>query len=581
MKIKLSKIFIENQKTHTFAAKNNTMKRILIIPLTLILMSVIVSCGDSPESTDTKQKTNTGEVINAKDNMTTKLSQYASYTLQSDVSHLSDNQRKILKYLFEVAQIMDDLYWQQNLGDKKAFLQSIKDPATKQYAIINYGPWDELDGLKPFVKGWGPKPAGANFYPHDMTKEEFEKFENKDKKSQYTILKRDTKGNLQVQWYHEAYAGAIEKAATLLEKAAALADNQSFGKYLKLRAKALRTDDYFESDMAWLDVQDNDIDFVVGPIENYTDALFGYKTAFESFILIKDRVWSERLQKYAKFLPQLQKELPVDPKYKQDVPGSNVDLNAYDAVYYAGDCNNGSKTIAINLPNDERVQLQKGSRKLQLKNAMRAKFEKILVPIANILIAPGQRKHIKFDAFFANTMFHEVAHGMGVKNTINGKGTARIALKEQYSALEEGKADILGLYLVTKLNEMGEYKDVELMDNYVTFMASIFRSVRFGASSAHGKANMIRFNFFKEKGAFTKNEDGTYAIDFEKMKAAATQLTQIILKLQGDGDYEGAKKLVSQQGIIKQDLQKDLDRLTQAGIPVDVTFKQGYDVLFH
>ncbi len=460
-------------------------------------------------------------------------------------------------------------------------MRSIDDPATKQYAIINYGPWDELDGLKPFVEGWGEKPKGANFYPHDMTKAEFEKLENRDKKSQYTILTRDDGGNLQVQWYHEAYAAGIEKAASLLEKAAALAENKSFRNYLKLRAKALRTDDYFESDMAWLDVQNNDIDFVVGPIENYTDALYGYKTAFEAFILIKDRVWSERLQKYAKFLPQLQKELPVDAKYKQDVPGSNVDLNAYDAVYYAGDCNNGSKTIAINLPNDERVQLQKGSRKLQLKNAMRAKFEKILVPIANILISPGQRKHIKFDAFFANTMFHEVAHGMGVKNTINGKGTARRALKEQYSALEEGKADILGLYLVTKLNEMGEYKDVELMDNYVTFMASIFRSVRFGASSAHGKANMIRFNFFKEKGAFTKNEDGTYSIDFEKMKAAATQLTQIILKLQGDGDYEGAKKLVAEQGVIKKDLQKDLDRLTQAGIPVDVTFKQGYDVLFH
>jgi hypothetical protein len=554
------------------------MKKITFIAALFILGMLLVSCGGENKKKNSGSKEVNNTVITP--DMKQKLNQYASYKLTSDVSHLSDNQREMLKFLFEAAHIMDALYWQQNLGDKEAFLHSIRDQDTKKYAIINYGPWDELDGLKSFVEGYGDKPAGANFYPVDMTKEEFEAFSNPDKKSLYTILQRNENGGLKLLWYHEAYKESIEKAAALLEKASTLAENKAFAKYLKLRAKAMRTDDYFESDMAWLDVQNNDIDFVVGPIENYTDALFGYKTAFESFILIKDKVWSARLQKYAKFLPQLQKELPVDPKYKQDVPGSNVDLNAYDAVYYAGDCNNGSKTIAINLPNDERVQLQKGSRKLQLKNAMRAKFEKILVPISEVLIAKDQRKHIKFDAFFANTMFHEVAHGMGVKNTITGKGTARIALKEQYSAIEEGKADILGLYLVTKLNEMGEYKDVELMDNYVTFMASIFRSVRFGASSAHGKANMIRFNFFKEKGAFSKNTDGTYSIDFEKMKAAATELTQIILKLQGDGDYEGTKKLIAEQGIIKAELQKDLDRLTKAGIPVDVTFEQGIKVLF-
>jgi len=438
---------------------------------------------------------------------------------------------------------------------------------------------DEMDDLKPFVDGYGEKPAGAEFYPHDMTKEEFEAFDDPDKTSLYTLIRRDEDGTLKSVWYHEAFKEEVEQAADLLLKASALAGDEEFAKYLTLRADALLTDEYQKSDLAWLDVKNNNVDLVIGPIENYTDQLFGYKAAQEAYILIKDKVWSDKLSKYAMFLPQLQTELPVDAKYKEEVPGSDADLNAYDVVYYAGDCNMAGKTIAINLPNDEQVQLQKGTRKLQLKNAMLAKFENILVPIADQLIAEDQKKYITFDAFFSNTMFHEVAHGMGIKNTINGTGTVRHALKEHYSAIEEGKADILGLYLVTKLHEMGEFSETDLMDNYVTFMAGIFRSVRFGASSAHGKANMIRFNFFKEKDAFTKNENGTYSIDMEKMKVASKELTRLILKIQGDGDYEAVKRIVEEQGIIPADLQADLDKLSEAGIPVDIIFKQGPEML--
>jgi hypothetical protein len=285
------------------------------------------------------------------------------------------------------------------------------------------------------------------------------------------------------------------------------------------------------------------------------------------------------LAHFAQFLPTLQEQMPVDAEYKKEIPGSNADLGAYDAIYYAGDCNAGSKTIAINLPNDERVHLEKGSRRLQLKNSMKAKFDKILIPISEVLIAEDQRAHVTFDAFFANTMFHEVAHGLGIKMTINGKGDVRTALKEQYSALEEGKADILGLYMVTKLHEMGELGEADLMDNYVTFMAGIFRSVRFGAASSHGKANMIRFNYFLEKGAFTKDEDGTYAINMEKMQEASRDLTQLILKIQGDGDYDAAKNLVKEKGIINADLQADLDKIDAAGIPVDIVFNQGMKYL--
>ena len=549
----------------------------MVFLVSFLAIAVLSGCN---QGSKTKKEDKTTQLNpKEKSEIQKKVEMYKTVKLTSDISHLSDNQREMLKLLFKAAEIMDNIFWVENIGPKKEFLSSIKDPYEKRYAEINYGPWDEMDDLKPFIKGYGPKPAGANFYPHDMTKEEFNTFNDKDKTSLYTIIKRDKDGNLKSVWYHDAFKKEITAAAEYLHQAAGLAEDKGFANYLELRSKALLTDDYQPSDMAWLDMKTNSVDLVIGPIENYTDQLFGYKAAHESFILIKDKVWSDKLQKYAKFLPQMQKELPVDPKYKQETPGSDADLNAYDVVYYAGDCNMAGKTIAINLPNDEEVQLKKGTRKLQLKNAMKAKFDNIVVPIANLLITPEQRKYITFDAFFSNTMFHEVAHGMGIKKTITGKGPVRKVLKEQYSAIEEGKADILGLYLVTKLNEMGEFKETDLMDNYVTFMAGIFRSVRFGASSAHGKANMIRFNFFKERDAFTRNADGTYSIDIDKMKKASTELTQLILKLQGDGDYEGAKNLVKEYGVIKPQLQKDLDRISAEGIPVDIVFEQGPEVL--
>ena len=323
----------------------------------------------------------------------------------------------------------------------------------------------------------------------------------------------------------------------------------------------------------------NQIDCVIGPIETYEDQLFGYKAAHEGYVLIKDMEWSKRLAKYAKFLPDLQKGIPVPDKYKQEKPGSDTELNAYDVVFYAGDCNAGSKTIAINLPNDEEVQLKKGTRRLQLKNAMRAKFDKILLPIAEELIHPSQRGDITFDAFFSNTMFHEVAHGLGIKNTIDGKSTVRKALKEHASAIEEGKADILGLYMINQQHASGEIKG-ELKSYYTTFMASIFRSVRFGASSAHGKANMIRFNYFKEMGAFVKDaETNTYKINMDKFAEATQKVAEIILTMQGDGDYDRASQVVANKGVIDTGLQADLDRLTKKGIPVDVVFEQGVDVL--
>ncbi len=506
---------------------------------------------------------------------------YAEFTLTTDLSFFNDEQREMLGLLIQASQIMDDLFWQQTYGEGyEEWLGSIGVDEVRLFAEQNYGPWDRLDDEKPFVEGVGPKPLGANFYPADMSKEEFDAAYLPGKDDLYTLIRRDEQGGLILVPFHVEYAEELKAASQLLHQAADLAVSQDFANYLKLRANALISDDFQLSDMYWMDVEDNEIDVVIGPIETYEDRLFGYKAAYESYVLIKDLEWSARLAKFATFLPELQEGLPVPDEYKQESPGSDSDLNAYDVIYYAGHSNSGGKTIAINLPNDEEVQLQKGTRRLQLKNVMKAKYEKILEPIADVLVDDSQREHISFDAFFANTMFHEVAHGLGVKNTITGKGIVRKAMLDVASVMEEGKADVLGLYMVSELQKAGELGDVDMRDYYVTFMASVFRSIRFGASEAHGKANMVRFNFFVENGAFIRNpETGKYRVDFDQMNNAMEALSRKLLILQGDGDYEGAAELTASKGVIGEQLQADLNRLTQASIPVDITFNQGASVL--
>ena len=542
--------------------------------LSLIASLLCIHCTEpTPEAPPQDETTNEVAAIDS------KLAKYVSFKLTTDLAQLSDQHKKMIPLLIQAGKIMDGLFWYEAYGDKTELLGNIKDPKVARFAEINYGPWDRLDGNAPFIEGTGAKPLGANFYPKDMTKEEFEAANIADKTSLYTFIRRDVDGKLKSVPYHEQFSAQVQAASKLLKEAAQLAEEPGLKNYLNLRAAALLDDNYQPSDLAWLDMKDNQIDVVIGPIENYEDQLFGYKAAHECYVLIKDMKWSKRLSKYAAFLPELQSGLPVPDKYKQEKPGSDTELNAYDVIYYAGDCNAGSKTIAINLPNDEEVQLQKGTRRLQLKNAMRAKFDKILQPISEVLIAEDQRQHITFDAFFGNTMFHEVAHGLGIKNTIDGKGTVRAALKELYSALEEGKADILGLYMINQLHKKGEI-DGDLKDYYVTFMAGIFRSVRFGASSAHGKANMIRFNFFNKMGAFERDATtNTYRVNFDKLQEATRALSEKILSLQGDGDYDGTAALVAEMGKIGPQLQADLDRLSEANIPVDITFEQGIEVL--
>jgi len=543
----------------------------------LFLWLCCIACQSDTAKTDSGTKLQQSDATSSE--LQKRLDKYVPVKLTTDIAQLSEKEKQMIPILIEAATIMDKLFWYEAYGEKTEALKETGQTDLNKFININYGPWDRLDGNSPFVEGVGAKPKGANFYPKDMTKEEFEAADLPDKNSLYTFVRRDANGKLMTVPYRVQFKEEVEQASKLLAKAAELAEDASLKKYLSLRAEALLTDDYQPSDFAWMDMKTNHLDVVIGPIETYEDQLYGYKAAHEAYVLVKDMKWSERLAKYADFLPALQRDLPVPAAYKKEVPGRDAELNAYDVVYYAGDCNAGSKTIAINLPNDEEVQLKKGARRLQLKNAMRAKFDKILVPISQKLIAPEQRKHITFDAFFSNTMFHEVAHGLGIKNQIDGSGTVRSALKEHASALEEGKADILGLYMIKQLHDKGEIEG-DLHDFYVTFMTSIFRSVRFGASSAHGKANMIRFNFFKEHGAFERSEkDGTYRVDFDKLESAAEAMSKIILTLQGDGDYDGVAALVADKGKISTQLQADLDALGAAGIPVDVVFEQGLSEL--
>jgi hypothetical protein len=520
------------------------------------------------------------------DDIGRRLAKYTTVRLTADLSQLTPSERRMIPLLIDAAREMEAPFWDQAYGDRQQLLSRITDPRVRRFAEMNYGPWDRLDNDAAFVPGVGHKPEGANYYPQGMTRAEFDAAvaaggaRADSLKSLYTLVRRDAGGRLHAVPFHVAYRESHQRAAARLREAAALAEDPGLRRYLELRAQALLNDDYQPSDLAWMDMKNNTLDVVIGPIETYEDALYGYKAAHEGYVLIKDREWSRRLARYVALLPGLQQGLPVEEQFKRETPGRNSDLNAYDAVYYAGQANSGAKTIAINLPNDEQVQLQKGTRRLQLKNAMRAKFDAILTPIARELIAPDQLQFITFDAFFGNTMFHEVAHGLGIKNTVNGRGTVREALKERNSPLEEQKADVLGLYMVTRLNRQGEMGQEDVRNNYVTFLAGLFRSVRFGAGEAHGRANMATFNFFAEQGAFTRDAaTGKYRVDFERMQQAVDMLAGNILRLQGNGDYAGVGAFMDRYGVVRPELQAELARLSSRGIPVDIVFEQGPSVL--
>lgn len=546
------------------------MKKLTILAMSFALFATVgCNCKKNDESMEKKSE------------IQQKVDEYARVMLSSDlVNGLSVKEKQMIGVFVEIADIMDDLYWDQYFGpENRRLLDTITDPAVKAFAMIQYGAWDRLGEEKPFIPGFGERPAGANFYPVDMSPEEYEALQDAEKESQYTVIRRDESGALKVVPYHVEYADRLSKVDSLMGVAIDLAEDPGMKKYLVERRKAMQTDDYYQSDLAWMDMKNSNLDFVVGPIENYDDHLYGNKTSYESFILIKDVQWSNDLAKFVGMLPQMQSELPCDAKYKPELKGSASDLNVYDVVYYAGDCNAGSKTIAINLPNDERIHQAKGARRLQLKNAMKAKFDKMVLPISQLLICEEQLKNVNFDAFFSNVCFHEVAHGLGIKNTVTKGENLRKALGNQYSTWEEAKADICGLFLTTNLIEKGEITNCTKEDAFVTFIAGILRSVRFGATEAHGIANMMCFNYLQDNGAFSRNESGKYVVNVEKMDAAMRTWAAQILEVEGEGKYDFAKAYAAENGVVREDLKKDLDLIAQNNIPRDVVFDQGLKAL--
>ena len=539
------------------------------------------------------------------------LESYKLIKLSADLSSLQPAEKDALKYMIEAAKGIDELFWLQSWGDKKLVLDSIGDKNLKKFIMLNYGPWDRLNDNKPFVAGVGEKPKGAGFYPEDMTEEEWKALEDPKKLSPYTIIRREDDGRLRVLDYAEAYGETLREVSRNVQMAGSLllGLDQQLGQYLMERAASLVTNEFNFSDISWLGLLNNRLDLIIGPIENYEDERYGIKTAYEAYILLRDKAWGDRLAIYTALLPDLQKNLPVDAKYKPDLAGTTTmpnqvapatidggqealvtqapepaelkpgsSLAVFDVLYYAGHNNAGSKTIAVNLPNDEKLQEEYGTRRSQLKNVMQAKFDNMVVPVSNLLIEPTQRVIINFEGFFSNVMFHEVAHGLGIKNTVTGKGTVRDALGANHSAIEECKADVLGLFMVTRLAEIGQLTG-KIDDYYVTFVSSVFRSVRFGAASAHGKANMITFNTLLKAGAVVRQKTGTYRVDVPKMKTAISNLAAELLVLQGDGNTEAAKKMLTERAVVGAELKSDLDRIAKAGIPVDLVFEQGKEAL--
>jgi hypothetical protein len=492
---------------------------------------------------------------------------------------LSENERAMLPILLGACAEMDAIFWQEAFGDRDNLLGTIDNPDVRRFAEFNYGPWDRRAANAPFLSDVAPKPLGARFYPADMTTAEFETAcaESPERavalRSQYTLVRRDGAGRLLAVPYHEAFGDFVGRAAAKLREAASLADDPGLRTYLGLRADALLTDDYRPSDVAWLDMKSNGIDLIIGPIEAFEDGLYGRKTAHLGVVVLKDRDWTARLSRLTSLLPDLQRGLPVSDAYKRERPGIDGDLGVYDVVAFAG-LASALSPAAINLPNDEDLQLEKGARRLQLRNAMQVVFNRLTAPSSDCVIAPDQRTHVRFEAYFEYVMCHEIAHGLGVKQTIDRPLTVREALNDQHLAVEEGKADIVGLHLLARLIEAGERAEVTLASGYVTFVAEMIRHIRKGSASDEARANLANLRFLTEAGAVSRDPGaGTYRVDVPTMRRAIDSLAAKYLHLQAEGDYEGSIAFIPKEIELSATLQVDLDRLAAANIPKAVRFR--------
>ncbi|MBE0644267.1 MAG: peptidase [Bacteroidetes bacterium] len=550
------------------------MKKLQFLSISMLAILLVAGCGQQQKKEAEVIKTGDHKVVSE------RLAMYADVDIDVDMSMLTDRQRQLVAKLIEAGRLVDEIFWMQSSHDAIAVrdsLASLQDPAEKdfyKYVRINYGPYDRIFEGERFV-GEGParKPAGAGLYPPDMTKEEFEAWvsahpEQKEAmESPYTVVVREG-DKLVAMPYHEFYPQAA-KIAELLVQASELADNPSLKQYLLLRAGAIADDDYYESDMAWMDLKDNAIDVVIGPIENYEDGLFNYKTAFECAVVVKDPIGTKELQMYKQHIDSFEQALPIDAKYKRKSAGSGNVLEVVNIVYFGGDFQAGIKTIAASLPNDPKVTEKKGGKKQMYKNMMEAKFEKIVMPIAERVLEPALHEFVDKRAFTSFVTLHEVSHTLGRPYVYgNDKLSVRKAMKERYSTIEECKADILGLYNNKLLRAENAIDDNKQMRTIVTYVAGLFRSLRFGVEEAHGQANLMQLNWFLEKGSLIKHPDGTYGINFDNFMDIAGELARAVLTVEIEGDYDGAGELIEKHGKMTPEIDAVIKKLVD--IPRDL-----------
>ncbi len=498
---------------------------------------------------------------------------YAVVTIPApDLTGITDNGKEVLKLYRMAADEVDKIYWQQNYGEKDAFLDSLESPSQRLYAEINYGPWDRIDG-KSFVNGYGDKPAGARFYPSDMTAEEFDSWDDPAKNSPYTLARRSADGSLETVWYHDAYAGSISKIEEYLQRAADVTIKESVRNYLLKKIEGLKTDDYYESDKAWLEMNDSKMDLVIGPIEPVDDALYGTKASYGAYVLLKNLHRTEELSALAARMPELQEMLPGDPANRQFVPGAESDIFSCNVLYCSGYTNAGFKVIGINFPYDAKVQEELGTRSIIFDNIIREKFNRTVYPVGQSLLEESYQPHVDASAFYWLIVFREIAKGLGVKETVNGRGTVAEALGNEALAIEKAKSNVLGTWLCAQEAEAYHISALfQKEDVLTTFVTNTIRSVRFGAADPTGIANIIVYNYLLETKAITWNATGRYSIDFDKTWQALEDLGAEILRIQAHGDIDAANSYIARYGVAGLESLSDKRVLERAGVPVDIRF---------
>ena len=499
---------------------------------------------------------------------------YALVTIPApDLTGITDNGKEVLKLYRMAADEVDKIYWQQYYGNGEAFLDSLKDPSERLYAEINYGPWDRIDG-KPFLPGYGEKPAGAGFYPADMTAEEYLSWNNPDKNSPYTLIRRAADGSLKTVWYHDAFAQSIGKIEGYLNRAADVTIKESVRHYLLNMVNGLRTDDYYESYKAWLEMNDSKMDLVIGPNEAVDDALYGNKASYGAYVLLKNLQRTEELNALSARLPEFQQMLPGDPAFHDFVPGAESDIFSCNVIYYGGYTNAGFKVIAINFPYDAKVQEELGTRTILFDNIIREKFNRTVFPVGMQLFEDVDQAHLDASAFYWGIVFREIAKGLGVKETVNGKGTVADALGNEALAIEKAKSNVLGAYLCASEADAHHISAlIQREDVLATFIANTIRSCRFGAADPTGVANLAVYNYLVESGAITRKDSGRYGIDYGKTWLALQDLGAEILRVQAQGDVDAARTYAAKYGVVSPTLQADIVALELEKIPVDIRFK--------